>query len=188
MSARWHDFENSSTYVNAIAKELSAEGLLADVIAALPPDCRPGFEQPLSKRWWPGQVLGEANEVVIRQHGDAALERLVQHALRNSMGRVIGPLVKVTLSLSGASPATLLANANRLMTAGVRGLEFGWAATDLRSGEFTVRYPSAASPAFGVHYRAVLLHTLQLTQREGTVEPGTLRDGGRTVALRLRWR
>lgn len=188
MTARWQEFENSSTYLQAIAKELEHEGLLQDVLAAMPPDCRPGFERPLVRRWWPGQVLGEANDIVIRLRDAATLERVVLHALRNSMGKVIGPLVKVMLSLSGSSPGSLLNNAERLMTAGVRGLRFGWTQSGPNDGEFTVYYPVPITHGFVVHYRAIMFHVLNLTQREGDVDGGVLRDGGKTVALRLHWR
>ncbi len=183
---RWLDFENAGTYVNAIATELVAAGMMPALLARVGPLVREGLEQPLSRKWWPGAVIGESNELVVARFGAPALERVVLAALNNRMGVVVGPLVKVTVSLSGMKPGTLFAGAPRVFAAGVRGLTVDWTADGASGGLFRIGYPSPVTASFVAHFRAIAHYILSLAQRKGEVK-GALSADHRAVELHVRW-
>lgn len=140
------NFEVSSVNLSAMGKALLASGRAGEVYALLSPEARATFENPLSARWHPGAHAIEGWAAIVQVGGMKWLEDLNFELTRKSFGPIVGPLVKIGLTISGSSPATLLSRLGEITSVALRGLAFDWKATGTSAGVLTLRYPLAVPP------------------------------------------
>lgn len=105
------DFELSAVNLAAMGKALAASGRQQEVYALLSPDARTAWENPHSTRWHTGRFAVEGWMAIIKLGGKPWLEELNYDLTRKSFGPIVGPLVKIGLTLSGQGPASVF---NRL--------------------------------------------------------------------------
>lgn len=147
VAAPWYsgpvDFELSAMNLSAMDKALKAAGRREEVYALLSPEARASFEDPHSARWHPGRFAVEAWMAIIKLSGMPWLEELNYQLTRQSFGPVVGPLVKIGLTLSGSSPASIFSRLGDLVSLALRGPVFEWKAAGPQGGAETISYPCA---------------------------------------------
>ncbi len=142
---------------------------------------------PSSQRWWPGELHEEVYVVLSKVAGDEAVERVGQVTVRNSVGPIVMPVVRVTLALLGSTPGSLLARANQLVTSSVRGLTVSWAPDGPTAGAVEARYGQAVPPAYVPLWRGMMRYVFEITETTGTVTDTQLTADRQAVYLRLSW-
>lgn len=141
-----NDFEVSSVNLTAMGKALASSGRSAEVYALLSPEARATWENPLTARWHPGRHAVEGWAAVVKVGGVRWLEDLNFTLTRQSFGPIVGPLVKIGLTLSGSSPATIFSRLGNLVSVALKGLTFDWQPASASAGTLRVTYPWAVPP------------------------------------------
>jgi hypothetical protein len=181
-------YEVSSWYVAGLAKTLQAQGLFEAVSAAIGPEGKRALEQPLSSRWWDGEVNGQIMATLQSLRGDSAVEKLAYDTMKGALGPILMPLVKVTLALTGSTPSGLLSRSSQFLSTSVRGLEATWTSDGPTSGTYVVRYPSRGTGAYLPLWKGTLVYVFGLTGAEGTVHEAKVDPDGQTFRYTLSWK
>lgn len=130
----------------AFDKALAAQGKRDAVYALLSPEARAAFQDPHSSRWHPGRFGVEAWLAIVKLGGEQWLEDLNYELTRKSFGPIVGPLVKIALTLSGRSPASVFARLGDATSVALKHVKFEWKAASPQAGALTVSYPCAMPP------------------------------------------
>lgn len=136
------NFEISALNVNGTKKALEKRELLDQVLSRLTPEVAAVLTDPYSAKWHDGNALLAIWQAVRALRGLEAVETLNHEIVRDSLGPVLGPVLKMATLLAGASPATLFSRLDQLASAGSRGSTHTWAKESDTSGTLTIRYPS----------------------------------------------
>lgn len=137
------DFELSAVNLGAMDKALEATGKRAEVYALISAEARAAHQAPHTARWHPGRFAVEAWMAIIKVGGKALLEEMNYSLTRKSFGPIVSPLVKIGLTLSGSSPASIFARLGDLTSVALKGVTFEWKPSGPQGGSQTITYPSA---------------------------------------------
>ncbi len=160
--------------------------------AEAPPETARMMDKPPSPLSWIPAARLEDLEDLVEKHGgrDAACE-LGLLAARNLGGSVIKPVIKLALTLFGASPETIFGNLDRFYSMATRGLHFAWCDADRKAGVIEAQFDGAGirRSLFDVT-RGNLQYVLELCGASGDVgAPQIVRhdDRGALVRFNARW-
>ena len=116
-----------------------------------------------------------------------AVETLNHEIVRDSLGPVLGPVLKMATLLAGASPATLFSRLDQLASAGSRGSTHTWAKESDTSGTLTIRYPSPQPLALmEAIWRGIFRVTRDLLGTPVIIDSVT-EAPGHAFVFRIRW-
>ena len=160
--------------------------------AEAPPETARMMDKPPSPLSWIPAARLEDLEDLVEKHGgrDAACE-LGLLAARNLGGSVIKPVIKLALTLFGASPETIFGNLDRFYSMATRGLHFAWCDADRKAGVIEAQFDGAGirRSLFDVT-RGNLQYVLELCGASGDVgAPQIVRHDHRGALVRFnaRW-
>ena len=180
-------FEISALNLNGTKKALQQNGLLADVLARLPPAQRDALNDPYSAKWHDGHALLAIWQAVKDLRGVEAVETLNHEIVRDSLGPVLGPVLKMATLLSGASPAALFSRLDQLASAGSRGSTHTWVKESDTSGTLTIRYPDEQPlELMAAIWRGIFRVTRDLLNTPVVVD-GVTEAPGHAFVFRLHW-
>jgi hypothetical protein len=160
--------------------------------AAAPPDTARMMDKPPGPlSWIPAARLEDLEELIARRGGREAAVELGLEAGRKLGGSIVRPVIKLTLTLFGATPDSLFANLDRLYSMVTRGLHFAWRDPERKSGVIEAQFDGAGvrESLFDVT-RGNLKYLLEVCGASGTVSsPEILRhdDRGAVVRFNARW-
>lgn len=182
------DLEVSATNLGALAKALTAEGLLDKVAARLSPATLATLKSPHERRWHPGAVALEVWGAIIDVAGGPTFEALNLKQTRDSFGPIIRPLLKVVLALGGSSPAAVLARLDDTVKVAMKGLKVTWQPSGDTSGTVLFEYPCPMPRQDIVEYgwRGAMRFGDELTGKPLTFGP-VVRKSDRAFAFPVRW-
>lgn len=126
-------------------------------------------------------------------YGEHATRReLVELGLHLSRATGTGaaaPVLKVALSLFGATPLSVFSNMDRFFSLATRGISFSWEQTGDSSGYVdTIFAPGAPPPASATVLEGNLAYTFEmLGVKTGLIDNRQSFDGGHRVRLRAQW-
>ncbi len=180
-------FEISALNVNGTKKALERHGLYAEVMAQLSPQAQAIFADPYSARWHDAKSLLAVWHAVKTLRGVELVESLNHEIIRDSIGPVLGPVLKVATALAGASPAALLSRLDQLASAGSRGSRHEWKKTTEKSGVLTITYPGPEPlELMEPIWRGILRVTVDVLGTKVNVESVTEAPGNAFV-FQLNW-
>ncbi len=185
------DFECSALSVSAFGHALDVMGLRATALdpalaAALPAEAQAMLREPHAARWHPGRHLQALWFAVQQVRGDEGVDELHFRVSKDSMGRVVRPMVRVTFALAGVSPAAILSRMNSVVSIAVRHLDFDWAETP-GGGRWSVTYPRPIPPALVLHgWKGVFRFGSELTDTTIRVDEFTPESEVR-FTFQVRW-
>jgi len=144
---------------------------------------------PLS--WIPAERLEDLEELVARHGGREAAVELGLTAARNLGGSIVKPVIKLALTLFGATPDSLYGNLDRLYSMVTRGLHFAWRDPERKSGVIEAQFAGGGvrESLFDVT-RGNLQYVLEVCSTSGAVGvPEVLRhdENGALVRFVARW-
>ena len=138
------DFELSAVNLAAMDKALGTRR--EEVYALLSPEALAVHRDPHSARWHPGHLAVEAWVAIIKLGGKQWLEDLNYELTKKSFGPIVTPLIKIGLTLSGSSPASIFSRLGDTVTVALRGLKLEWKPGGPSNGAETISYPCAMPP------------------------------------------
>lgn len=180
-------FEISALNVNGTKKALQKHGLLTEVLARLTPEARAVFEAPYSAKWHDAKALLAVWQAVKELRGVEQVTALNHEIIRDSIGPVLTPVLKLATALSGATPATLLSRLDQLASAASRGSTHVWKAESPTRGTLRITYP-APEPLelIGPIWKGILRVTGDLIGKPAVIEQVT-EEGGNTFVFVISW-
>src|SRR6266852_5520843 len=153
---------------------------------ASPETARMMDKPPSPLSWIPAARLEDLEELVARHGGpEAAVELgLLDRSLG---GSVIKPVIKLALTLFGASPETIFGNLDRFYSMASRGLHFAWCDADRKAGVIEAQFEGAGvrQSLFDVT-RGNLQYVLEICGASGDVgRPQVVRHDDRGALVRF---
>lgn len=138
------DFELSAVNLAAMDKALGARR--DEVYARLSPEALAAHRDPHGARWHPGRFAVEAWVAIVAIGGKQWLEDLNYELTKKSFGPIVTPLIKIGLTLSGSSPASIFSRLGDTTSVALRGVTFEWKPGGPSAGAETLNYPCAMPP------------------------------------------
>jgi hypothetical protein len=183
------DFDVSATQVNGMLKALEHFEVREAVVARLRPEVQNILTTLWSTRWVPSMVMEEITNAVEAQGGLELIERLNTQMMRDSLGPILAPMLKVALAITGRTPATLFSRLGEAGKTAMRGeVVFAYEVTSPRSGTLTIRYPRPLAPNLLAVWRGVFRFLYELSgMPQGRVEAAEQLEGGREYRFKLAW-
>ncbi len=132
-------FEISAMNAGAMDKALVEKR--EELYALVSPEARHAFHEPHSARWHSGRFAVEFWTALITLGGKPMLEDFNYRMSKKSFGPVVGPLIRIGMTLSGSTAATMFAKIESLTSLALRGLTFDWKPSGPNGGVQTITYP-----------------------------------------------
>lgn len=179
----------SGTTFRAYLSGLDTLGLLPVVRMMVPEHVKRMMDSPPQPTVWvEGDELPLIFNAVVKVQGLDGMRTLGYEATRGTTGRFLKPLMQMTLSKHGGSPAALFSNLGPLCRSLFQGLDFQYTPDGKSSGKLQIR----SSYAMGLASWAAWEGTLRIFFEEcgvttGTISPSVLREGGHVAVMRVRW-
>lgn len=174
--------------IRALAHGVSAMPCGAQALATMKPETRHALENPSSASWHDGSVVIDAAEAVQRLAGDRGVEDMNFTAVKQSLGPVLAPFFKVTLSLFGTSPSSLLKRMNDSLGAVMTGVRAEWSATGVTSGRLTITHPDDVKAVSWPCWRGSLRLIFELCGAEGEIIAHPELSSVRTLVFDCHWK
>ena len=181
-------FEVTAVYVSGFKKALQDLGLLEQVVAKVRPETKDVLDAPFSARTHDADVLRDLSDVL---HALAGVETFQKHSYlmaRDSLGKILTPMFKVALALTGRSPATLLSRVPDSVHQALRGVKATWLPDGDKAGVLRVDYPEPVTPVAADGWRGTLRFLFELIEGVPAriVKIETLNEV-RTLAIHVQW-
>lgn len=181
-------FEVTAVYVAGFRKALKDLGLLERVEAKVRPTTKAVLDSPHSARTHDAEVLRDLSDTL---HAIAGAEVFQQHAYlmaRDTLGKILIPMFKVALALTGRTPATLLARVPDSVHQALRGVKASWQPDGPSAGVLRVDYPEPVTPVAADGWRGTLKFLFELLEgKPAHVEQIDLTNDLRTIVIHVRW-
>jgi hypothetical protein len=171
---------------------IDEKGWREAIRAKAPPETARMMDNPPGPLSWIAAArLEDLEELIARQGGRDAAVELGLEAGRKLGGSIVKPVIKLALTLFGASPDSLYGNLDRLYSMVTRGLHFAWRSTERKSGVVEARFegPGVRESLFDVT-RGNLKFIFEVCSASGEVSlPQVMRhdDLGALVQFTTRW-
>ena len=181
-------FEVPAVYVSGFRKALVDLGLLAQVESRLAPATRAVLDAPFSARTHSADVLRDLSDALFTVAGPAVFQKHAYLMARDSLGKILVPMFKVALALTGRSPATLLARVPDSVHQAMRGVTATWKPDGPSGGALVIDYPEPVAPAAEDGWRGTLKFLFELL--EGTPAAITkveLLNGDQRLSIHVVW-
>lgn len=125
----------TSLNIGALAKALKDEGLFDRVSAGVAnAETRAAITDPSTQKWFSGAIMVDFYSTIIRVSSERTMSDLNLRLLRDSLGRLALPFIKVALILGGRSPASLFSRLDSMAKITQRGVSISWKETKPSAG------------------------------------------------------
>jgi hypothetical protein len=182
------EWKYSSAGMRALAFGVSTMQCHQEALAAMRPETRAALERPQSAPWHDGALVIDAAEAVQRFAGDAGVEDMNYQAVKRSLGPLVAPFVKISLTLFGAQPGTIYARMNENLTTVMKGVRTEWVqAPGAKQGRLTITHPDDIRPIAWPSWTGSLRFTFDLCGVAGTITPVPGAATIRTVVFDASW-
>lgn len=162
-------------------------GVFEKALPFLTAETRQVLEHPFDAKWVPARVIQDLTARVAEQYGPECLDPVNFAMTKDSLGKLVLPMLRVALSLTGSSPATVFSRLGDSVKIAMKGVSATWRATDPNAGTVTLRYPEAPPPVVHHAWRGVFRFGFELTAREGRLVAHRYLDEGKTVEFDVAW-
>jgi hypothetical protein len=181
-------FEVTAVYVAGFRKALQDLGLLERVSAKLQPSTKAVLEAPHGARTHDAEVLRDLSDTLYALAGAEVFQQHAYLMARDSLGKILIPMFKVALALTGRTPATLLSRVPDSVHQALRGVKATWEPDGPNAGRLRVDYPQPVPSAAADGWRGTLRFLFELLEgKPAHIEAIDLTNGQRTLVIRVRW-
>lgn len=181
-------YQASSVHIAGFVAAARRLGFFEKALPLLAPETKQVLENPFDAKWVPARVIQDLTARVAEQYGPECLDPLNFAMTQDSLGRLVLPMLRVALALTGGSPATVFARLGDSVKIAMRGVSAGWRATNANGGMVTLRYAEAPPPVVHHAWRGVFRFAFELTKREGRLVAHRYLDDGKTLELDVEWK
>ncbi len=178
----------SGAVYRAYAEAVTRSGLAAEVRSRASPELQRVLASPPNPiTWLDSSLLVELLEIVVKLRGAEAGRRLVFDATRTSIGRMIEPVLKTTLSIFGSSPASLMSRLSTLTMLTDRGSHYRYQPRGDNSGELCVELTVAMPKTFWEAWLGVIDFGLDLCGTTGQGRLASQAADGKSAIYLVEW-
>jgi hypothetical protein len=186
MAAR--GFEVTSVYVLGFRKALADLGHLDAVVARVDATTRAVLERPFSSRTHSADVLRDLSDALLAVAGPEVFRRHAYLMARDALGRILLPMFKVALALTGRTPATLLARVPDSVQQAMRGVTVTWSSTGPTGGTLAVKYPEPVNRTAEEGWRGTLQFLFELIEgAPGRIARVEWLEGDTLLVMHIAW-
>jgi hypothetical protein len=180
----WH-FKRS--VFSAYLDELRRTGHLDEVRRGATARLQHLLDHPADRPdWIEPPPFDEMAAAIHRLRGDAGLRELGFHLMKG-FNSVLGPIIHVSLSFLGGSPASLYSRAQQLLDVVASGLEMTWSPAGPSGGTMKVRCDDPVLPLHWTTWEGVFAYGLELGGASGIIDPARPALDGRSCEIDIRW-
>lgn len=170
-------------FVNA-AKQL---GLFEKVLPLLNAETRHVLDHPFDQKWVTAHVIQDLTARIAEAHGAEKLDALNFVMTRDSLGKLVMPLLRVALAITGRSPATIFSRLGDSVKVAMKGIDASWLPDGANAGRVTLRYPEVPPQVIHHCWQGVFRFAFELTGRDGRLVAHRYLDAGKTLELEVSW-
>ena len=181
------EWKYSSMGMRSLAVGVASLPCAKDALAAMKAETRAALENPSSTSWHDGSIVIDAAEAVHRFAGNEGVEAMNFAALKQSLGPVVAPFLKVTLTLFGGTPDTLIKRMNDSLSTVMKGVRTEWQPTGPRAGRLTITHPDDVRDVSWPCWRGSLRFTFDLCSVKGEATPVREASTVRTLVFDCAW-
>jgi hypothetical protein len=120
------NWQGTATQVQGYARALRDAGLMDRVLRHASDAARAALENPTGARRHEASTMLDLYDAIQRAMGVDGLERLTEAMMFQTLGKVVAPLVNVTLALFGTGPATVLSRFHIGLPQAMTGVTSAW--------------------------------------------------------------
>lgn len=181
-------FEVTSVYISGFKKGLVDLGLLDKVSAKLPAATRAVLDAPFSARSHNGEVLADLSDALREVTTEEQFQEHAYVMARDSLGRILTPMFKVALALTGRTPATLLARVPDSVHQALKGVQVQWRPDGKTGGSLKVDYPNAVNRGAESGWRGTLRFLFELCEGvPASIAKTEWLNGDQTLVIHVVW-
>jgi hypothetical protein len=170
--------------------ELRRLGIFAEARARVSPEVLPLLDDPgRAPKWIGPEAIDEVLAVVGTppRGREAAREFSYQTMKEGGFPSVLEPLIHLSLSMLGVSPASLFTRAQTMASVVVRGIELKWTSGTEASGTMHMRCDEPLPELTWAAWEGVLLWAFELAATQGIVAAARPSPDRRTCELDVSW-
>jgi hypothetical protein len=188
MNEARHGFQVTAVYVSGFRKGLVELGLLQQVSERVKPSTREVLEKPFSSSLHDGDVLADLSDTLHTLAGSEVVQKHAYLMARDSLGKILVPMFKVALALTGRTPASLLARVPDSVHQAIQGVRVKWLPSSAEEGVLRVEYPTPVTVVAAEGWRGTLKFLFELLDgASARIVRIDARDEQRTLEIRIRW-
>lgn len=182
------DFEVSATHLAGMVKAAAKLGVMDKVRPKVSAATLAVMDAPYSAKWHPSQALVELSDALRIECGEQAFTEAVYVMTSESFGPIVTPMLKIALTITGRTPATLFARLHESVQLTMRGVNVTWKSTGPQGGVVEVRYPRPIPAEVRFAFEGVFRFVFGLTGHQGKIEAWKHEEGGKLLALTVGWK
>ncbi len=174
--------------LTAYLRDLQGNGRLLRVRAEASAGLGELIDHPdQTEPWVSAAPLDELNAAVAALGGREAVRQLGLAVMKSGFTKVLEPIIHLSLSLFGASPASLFLRAPLMLAVVSRGVEMQWMATSRTGGTMKIVCGDPVPPLSWAAWEGTFLHILELAGASGTVGEARPAADGRSCEIDVAW-
>ena len=167
---------------------LQRTGLLVRVRAGAGAELAALLDRPRGAGpWMPGATFDELNAALEALAGREAVRQLGLNVMKRDFTLVLEPIIHLSLSLLGASPASLFSRAHLMLAVISHGVEMKWTPAGRSGGTMQVVCGDAVPSISWAAWEGCFLYILELAAATGTVCEARSAADGRGCAVDVAW-
>ena len=169
-------------------QDLQSNGLLPRVRATASAGLGELIDHPgATEPWIPAAPVDEINAAVAELGGREAVRQLGLAVMKSGFVKVLEPIIHLSLSLFGGTPASLFLRAPLMLAVVSRGVEMKWTATSRTGGTMKVVCGDPVPLPSWAAWEGTFLHILELAGVTGTVGEARPAADGRSCEIEVAW-
>jgi hypothetical protein len=176
------------TVFRSYCDELRRAGVFEKVRAGASSGLAALLDDPGRAPSWMGPApFDEIMAAVCALRGREGVRELGYHVMKSGFTKVLEPIIHLSLSLMGASPASLLSRAHLMLSVVSRGVEMTWTQSNAHRGTMLVRCEQPIPEITWAGWEGCFLYGLELARASGTVSPARAAADGRSCEIDVSW-
>lgn len=180
-------YEASAVHVAAFVAAARELGYFEKAEPDLAPETRAVIADPYAKKWVSANVIQDLTVCIARRCGPESLEHLNLLMTRRSLGKLVLPMLKVALAITGRSPATVFSRLDDSVKVAMRGVTATWQPNGPNAGRVTLRYVEPMPDVVHHAWRGIFRFGFEITEREGRLIAHRSLEGRHVLELDVEW-
>lgn len=181
------EWKYSSAGIRSLHVGVSSLPCAAQAFAAMKPETRAALQNPSSASWHDGSVVIDAAEAVERFAGEDGVVAMNETAVKQSLGPLMAPFLKVTLALFGGSPETIIKRMNDSIGTVMKAVTTVWTSTGPKSGRLVITYRDDVRPVSWPCWKGSLRFIYDLCGVTGDITPVKDAASPKQIVFDCRW-
>ena len=177
----------SSVHIAGFVAATRRLGFMEKVLPLLSPETKKVVESPYDQKWVSAHVIQDLSNALADAHGPEALEKVNYMMTNDSLGKLVLPMLRVALAITGRSPATIFSRLGDTLKVAMKGVTVKWTPDGPNAGRVTLTYPEPMPLVVHYSWKGVFRFAFDLTERKGQLVAHRYLDGNKIIELDVSW-